>query len=254
MRDLLSYLALRIGVGLLGLLPVRAAQRVGTWGGLIFHRFASGRRDMARRHMARVLGEGGDPRMAARRMFYWYGRYWGEALWVRQRRIEELRSRLTCEGLEYIEKAKADGKGMIFALPHMGNWEIAAPLAVERDVAVVAVAEKLRNRHITSWFTAMRAEFGIEIVLATGTAEVMRRLDAALAENKAVALLADRDLRGRGPAVEFFGEETPLPQGPASLAVMTGAPLMAVGLDIAPLFYPLLRYPPPARARSESGI
>jgi KDO2-lipid IV(A) lauroyltransferase len=74
----------------------------------------------------------------------------------------------------------------------------------------------------------MRAEFGIEIVLATGRVEVMRRLEQAIADNKAVALLSDRDLKGRGIPVRFFGEETTLPAGPASLAIKTGAPLFPV--------------------------
>jgi KDO2-lipid IV(A) lauroyltransferase len=75
----------------------------------------------------------------------------------------------------------------------------------------------------------MRAEFGIEIVLATGRVEVMRQLEQAIADNKAVALLSDRDLKGKGVAVEFFGETTTLPPGPATLAVRTGAPLFPVG-------------------------
>jgi KDO2-lipid IV(A) lauroyltransferase len=57
----------------------------------------------------------------------------------------------------------------------------------------------------------------------------MRKLEAALAANKAVALLADRDLKGRGVEVEFFGEVTTLPPGPATLALRTGAPLFPVG-------------------------
>jgi phosphatidylinositol dimannoside acyltransferase len=118
---------------------------------------------------------------------------------------------------------------MIYALPHMGNWEAAAPVAIREGVPVVAVAEVLPNRRITDWFTEMRAEVGIEIVLATGGVEVMRRLEKALGDNKAVALLSDRDLKGKGVEVEFFGERTTMPPGPATLAVRTGAPLLPVG-------------------------
>ena len=70
---------------------------------------------------------------------------------------------------------------MIYGLPHVGNWEVAAPVSVDVKVPVVAVAENLPNRRITDWFTEMRAEFGIEIVLATGGTEVMRKLESALA-------------------------------------------------------------------------
>jgi len=125
--------------------------------------------------------------------------------------------------------ARDAGNGMVFALPHLGNWEVAAPVAVINDIPVVAVAENLPNKRITDWFTTMRGEFGIEIVLATGSIEVMRKLEAGIKANKAIALLADRDLKGRGVEVEFFGETTTIPPGPATLAIKTGAPLFPVG-------------------------
>jgi KDO2-lipid IV(A) lauroyltransferase len=180
---------------------------------------------MARRHQGRVLGreaESGDPVMVA------YGRYWAEAFWARARRVPEMLDKTTIEGLDMILAARDAGKGMIYALPHIGNWEAAAPVAISYGIPVVAVAEKLANDRVTQWFVDMRGEFGIEIVLATGGTEVMRKLEQALGENKAVALLSDRDLNGRGVEVEFFGETTTLPAGPATLALRNDAPLFPV--------------------------
>jgi KDO2-lipid IV(A) lauroyltransferase len=179
--------------------------------------------------MRRVLGEQVSAEEAAIEVMRAYGRYYAEALWARAHRVEEMLAVTRVDGLEHILAARDAGTGMIYALPHMGNWEAAAPIAVSEGVPVVAVAEELPNLRITDWFTEMRAGFGIEIVLATGRVEVMRRLEEAIARNKAVALLCDRDLKGRGVEVEFFGEKTTLPPGPATLAVRTGAPLLPVG-------------------------
>ena len=41
-----------------------------------------------------------------------------------------------------------------------------------------------------------------------------------------VGLLCDRDIVGNGVEVEFFGERTTLPAGPATLALRTGAALL----------------------------
>jgi lauroyl/myristoyl acyltransferase len=183
---------------------------------------------MARRHMARVLGPDADPASAAVEVMESYGRYFAEALWVDARKVPDILASTEIDGLDGLLAARDAGTGMILALPHMGNWEVAAPVAVTRHIPIVAVAERLANERITEWFTKMRAEFGIEIVLATGRAEVMRRLEAALYANKAVALLSDRDLKGRGVEVEFFGERTTLPPGPATLALRTNAPLLPV--------------------------
>ena len=229
MKHLVAYLALRAGIGFVGILPAAWARSLGGLAGRIWHRFATGRRAMARRHMRRVLGPNADAESAARDVMISYGRYWAEALWARSRRVAQMMAGTTVVGLEKLVAARDQGKGMIYAVPHMGNWEAAAPISVNVGVPVVAVAEKLANERITDWFTAMRAEFGIEIVLATGSATVMRALESGLAANKAVALLSDRDLRGRGVEVEFFGEKTTMPPGPATLALRTGAPLFPAG-------------------------
>ena len=229
MKDLLAYLGLRLGAGLIGVLPGNAIRALGRGFGGVWARMDERRRAMAERHATRVLADGANHRAASIEMMRSYGRYYAEALWARAKRVPGMLADTEIVGLEHILAARDAGAGMIFALPHMGNWEAAAPVAVSQGVPVVAVAEVLPNRRITDWFTEMRSEFGIEIVLATGRVEVMRRLEVAIAANKAVALLADRDLKGKGVAVEFFGEQTTLPPGPATLAVRTGAPLHPVG-------------------------
>lgn len=183
---------------------------------------------MAERHMGRVLGNGDDLAGASKAVMQSYGRYYAEALWARADKVPGMLAGTEVDGLDKVLQARDEGKGMIYALPHMGNWEAAAPIAIAEGVPVVAVAENLPNKRITDWFTAMRGDFGIEIVLATGSIEVMRKLEAALSANKAVALLSDRDLKGKGVEVEFFGETTTIPPGPATLALRTGAPLFPV--------------------------
>lgn len=226
--QLIVYLALRAGVGLVGLLPNGVALALGRFYGSVWHRFDRTRREMAERHQRRVLGDSVDAKAAGVGVMRSYGRYWAEAFWVRARRVPQMLERTTIDGLDMVLAARDAGTGMIYALPHIGNWEAAAPVAVREGVPVVAVAENLPNRRVTDWFTSMRAECGIEIVLATGRTEVMRKLEAAIAANKAVALPSDRDLKGRGIKVTFFGEETTMPAGPASLALRTGAPLFPV--------------------------
>jgi len=243
-KDYLAYLGLRAGVGLVGSLPGGVVRTLGRGFGSVWGTVDGGRRAMAERHMKRVLENGADTAGASREIMKSYGRYYAEALWARQRRIQRMLAETEVVGLEHILAARDAGTGMIYALPHMGNWEAAAPVAVSYGVPVVAVAEELPNRRITDWFTEMRAAFGIEIVLATGRLEVMRRLEQAIAENKAVALLSDRDLKRKGVAVEFFGERTTLPPGPATLALRTGAPLLPVGCYFQDGGYKVVIRPP----------
>jgi KDO2-lipid IV(A) lauroyltransferase len=197
-------------------------------GGLVAYRFASSRRLMAQRHMRRVLGPE-SANTAARQLFASYGRYWAEFLWVRPRRMPGVASRIRTEGLDMVEEAKRAGRGIIFALPHMGNWEMAVPVARLLGIEVLAVAEKLHNRWLTGWLTRLRQDLGINIALSESGTGLIGRLEQAIAQGWGVALLCDRDLRGRGTHVTFFGEATTLPSGPVSLALRTGASLFPVG-------------------------
>ena len=72
-------------------------------------------------------------------------------------------------------------------------------------------------------------------------------------DNEVVCLLADRDLTGDGVAVEFFGERTTLPGGPAMLALRGGAPLAPGRVLLPRPRRATRRHPPAARRPRASG-
>jgi lauroyl/myristoyl acyltransferase len=117
----------------------------------------------------------------------------------------------------------------VLALPHVGNWEAAGAKAEQIGIPVLAVAEQLPNRRIVDWFVRVRNRMGIDVVLTGNGGRVTRELVERLASGGTVALVADRDLSGRGVEVEFFGERTTIPAGPVALAERTGATLLPVG-------------------------
>lgn len=232
MRHRLFYLLFRGAMALFGILPEPVALALGRIAGWLYRPFAGGRKVMALRHMRRVLGKGAVAERAATEMFTNYGRYWAEVLWVRRRRLGAVRAQTIVEGGEHLQAAFDAGSGAIVALPHVGNWEVAGPVAGEHGFHLVAVAEELPNRHITSWFVRLRRDFGIEVVHPRRG--VTRRLEEVLRAGGMVALLCDRDLNGRGVEVEFFGEKTTLPAGPLALARRTGAAVLPVGSFFSP--------------------
>lgn len=223
MTDLLRYLLVRFAVGLFGLLPSAVARRLGEWGGVAWWLMAGDRKRMVRRHMRRVTGKAPSTE-TVRSVFRSYGRYWAETFWTRPRRVPALAAGLTIDGLEHLSWANEEGKGAVIVLPHLGNWEVAALAGPLAGIKIVAVAEKLANPLITSWFTSLREGFGIDIIL--NDKGVMRSAEEAIRGGGALCLLADRDLSGRGVPTVFFGEETTLPAGPVALAGRTGAPLL----------------------------
>jgi len=225
-NDLPAYLLFRGMSGAFGLLPSSAMRATGQGIGRAMAMRSRRRYGLARRHMERVLGPDVDLDAATRAMFASYGRYWAEVFWFRPHRKAEIMANTEMIGLEPVFAVRDSDRGIIFALPHVGNWEAAAVVAEAIETPVLAVAEDLPNKRITDWFIETRHDFGIEVALAkTG---VTRRLAAHLRDGGTVALMSDRDVTGRGIEVEFFGERTRMPAGPAALADRTGAALFPV--------------------------
>ncbi|MDP8958345.1 MAG: phosphatidylinositol mannoside acyltransferase [Actinomycetota bacterium] len=230
MKELFGYLAYRGPATVIGMLPGRLVPPLGRGVGRLAFPWAGDRRRMAERHMRRVLGPQADARRAAREAFANYGRYWAEVFWIGPRRMGEVGKHVTAEGLEHVREARQAGRGLILALPHVGNWEVAGPVAAREGLELTAVAESLPNPRVTEWFVGLRARLGIEVLLTRKRGDVARLLVERLERGGAVALLSDRDISGGGVRVRFFGEETTLPAGPAALAERTGAAVLPVAV------------------------
>jgi KDO2-lipid IV(A) lauroyltransferase len=222
-----NYRLFRVLTWVFGVLPEPVTRRIGRGLGYTLSFFAGRKLEMAERHMARARGTPQGARKAARRMFASYGRYWAEVFWMRPRRFDQIVKHADVTGLEHVEAARGDG--IVLALPHVGNWEAAGARAVAEGVPVLAVAEALGDPRIVEWFVAVRARFGIEVIIADRSASVTKALFSRLREKGTIALPCDRDIGGGGIPVTFFGEETTLPAGPVALAERTGAHLLVVG-------------------------
>jgi KDO2-lipid IV(A) lauroyltransferase len=229
-RAWLSYIPFRLAAALFGLLPEPAIRWLGETGGKLWHRRSEDRIVLLTSHMRRVLGDDStdtEVDAAVKGMFTSYGRYWAETFWFRPRKKESISRRVEHVNFEAIYTAQRAGRGIVFAVPHIGNWEIAGIVANEIGSPIIAVAEDLPNEHITKWFVDLRREFDIEIVLTTDP-KLRSKLVRRLKDGGAIALLADRDVTGGGIEVDFFGGRASVPVGPVVFAELTGASLIPV--------------------------
>jgi lauroyl/myristoyl acyltransferase len=175
------------------------------------------KRAMVDRHMRRA---GGSPR----EVFHSYGRYWLESFRLPDTTPAELEARFRADGLEHLDAARDAGRGVILALPHLGGWDFGGAWFGAHGYKATVVVEPLEPPELFEWFARFRERFGLTVVPLgpeAGTA-ILRVLRAG----GIVGLLCDRDIGGTGVEVEFFGERTTLPSGPATLALRTGAALL----------------------------
>ncbi len=213
------------------------------------------RRRLVERNLKRVRG----PELTGRRLrrsvntvFASYADYYLQSFRLPSMTPEQIEAGFSEEGYERIAEGLEEGNGVIMAMPHLGSWEWAAYwLTLHHGVPVGCVVEALEPPELFDWYRRFRASLGMKVVgLGPGAGtETM----AMLRENRAVCLPSDRYVGGAGVEVEFFGEVTTLPAGPATLALRTGAVLLPIAIyDHSGGCHGVVR--PPVVARREGRL
>lgn len=227
-KETFAYYAFRSTSWLARILPEMFGRRVFRRAGLLAFELAPRTRSVVARNQAQVLGRApGDPlvRAATRDAFASYARYWFDTFRFVVMTPESVAARFEPIDAYHLWDALDAGRGAIVALPHTGNWDAAAPWLCAENRPAVAVAERLRPERLYDLFVANRTTFGVEM-LGLGDAGIGQALASKLEAGFIVALVADRDLTGRGVEVTMFGRTRRMPAGPALLSLTTGAPLI----------------------------
>jgi KDO2-lipid IV(A) lauroyltransferase len=133
---------------------------------------------------------------------------------------------VTPVGEPYVAAALARGHGVIFAMPHVGSWDVAGAYAAAYHVKLTGVID---NNWLAQLVAGARSHSQSGVALAPANRS-MRALFQALSRNEGVVLLSDvadeRIVQTIG--VPFFGRPARFPIGPARLALRTGAPIIVL--------------------------
>lgn len=207
------------------------------------------RRAMIQRHLRRVnpTVSAATLRVQTQAAFDSYARYYVESFKLPTMSKRSVERGFSKEGYQHIVDGLAEGNGVILALPHLGGWEWAGRWMTDQGHRLTVVVEPLEPPELFQWFADLRQSLGMTVVpLGDGAATAVMK---ALKANEVVCLLCDRDLERNGVEVEFFGERTTLPAGPAMLGLRTGAPVLPTGVYFTPRYnghHAIVRPPLPA--------
>ena len=160
-----------------------------------------------------------------------YLRYFVEAFSLGGSTGDQIDARVRAVGLDAIQDHVAQGRAVVLALGHLGNWDLAGAWATRNVAHVTTVAERLEPPQVYEEFLRFREGLGMRI-LALGDGDVFRELlrVARAPQGGIVPLLADRDLTHRGVEVDLFGHRARVAAGPAALSLASGAPLFAAAI------------------------
>ncbi|MFD9796487.1 phosphatidylinositol mannoside acyltransferase [Streptomyces sp. NPDC059070] len=183
-------------------------------------------------NLARVVPDASPQRLAelSRAGMRSYMRYWMESFRLPAWSKDRMRTGFAPRDVHYLVDGLASGRGVVLALPHMGNYDLAgAWVTTKLETPFTTVAERLKPETLYDRFVAYRESLGMEVLPHTG-GSAFGTLARRLRAGGLVCLVADRDLSASGVEVKFFGEAARMPAGPAMLAQQTGALLLPVTL------------------------
>lgn len=213
--------------------PRRVGQAAVRGGGVFASLFAGDRRVIVERNIRRASDTELDDaalNTAVAKSFTAYGRYYLDSFRLPDLDASVIDDGFDYVGFEHILESVERGVGPLLILPHLGGWEWAAFwLAKLHDIKVTAIVEPLEPPELFDWFLSLRESLGMNVVPVG--AEAGPAILDAVRRGHAVCMLSDRVVAGAASVpVEFLGERTALPAGPATIALRTGAPLVPVAV------------------------
>ena len=226
----LVYYAYVAGSAVARAVPEPVAYGLARGLGALGARFSK-KRTVVAKNLARMTGQPADSKHVQKLVqeaYRSYARYWLETFrLVREDKaffLDRFRASNEHKLAEMIERYG----GCVIVVTHLGNWDAAGAWVGSLGFRLVSVAEVLKPRRMFEFFLEHRERLGMAIYPAEKG--VTEKLVEEVKSGSVVAILGDRDLKGTGPEVTFFGEKTTLPGGSASLAIRTGVPLLIAGI------------------------
>jgi len=213
-------------------MPFNTARCLGSTAGSIIYYLSGNRRNIAMQNLACAFPEKSEAerKKIVKKLYRNLGGNFIEFVWLPRFKGKKIFNLAGVDGEKNLERAKAAGRGMIFLIPHFGNWELCSavfPMLVPSAVAVYPQTNRLSDAVIDR----IRRTNGLDTVPTGQAAKFALKW---LKQGKAFGLLADQDIGGAGISVEFFGRPAATALGPVMLAKHTGAALFMAYMDREP--------------------
>lgn len=155
--------------------------------------------------------------------------------------LKEAPGRFEFEGTEILDAAFARGKGIIFAISHLGSWEYLAFLPYLRGYPCSVIVRETKNPYVFPVIQALREKTKLHPIHREQSAkEILKQLK----QNRLVAILIDQWAGPNGIWTNFFGHPTSTTSVPARLAKRMGAAIVpGYCLRVAPGRYRIVIRP-----------
>lgn len=139
---------------------------------------------------------------------------------------EELKSKITIDNIEAVNRVHAEGRAVIYVTPHYSSWELGGASIGAFIEPLIAVYKKMKKPSYEKWLLEARDSFGNISMEKSG---VVKPLVRNIKKGMACGLLIDTNINPReGLMVEFMGKSIRQTSTPAYLARKFNAAIIPV--------------------------
>lgn len=207
-------------------LPERAAQRLGDALAFLVGRVARYRRadadDALRRSLPHLTDA--ERRRILNAMYRHLALNVIEMLRVERDGVAGVQRRMEWRGREHLDRALADGRGVLLLSAHTGNWELGITALPSYGYATAVVVKRIRSAAVNARIERLRRAFGLRVLPAQGAYRDCLR---ALQRNEILGFVLDQNRTiYDGIFVNFFGRPACTSPGLAHLAAVSRAPVV----------------------------
>lgn len=239
--DFAVYLAVRLLVGVVQMLPPRIAFRIAEFLAWAAYKVDRRHREVAAENLRHAFPElAADPARLDRTVRATYRHFLLVAvemmLLPRKMHVGSWRRYISMyTGIGVIGPLFAPRPALIVTA-HFGNWEIAGHLIGLFGFKSYAIARVLDNPHLERFLKRFRQGTGQTVIAKKDDFD---RLTDVLGKNANVATLADQDAGNRGLFVNFFGRPASTHKAVALMAIEFDAVMAVIGVPRLrePMFY-----------------
>jgi len=228
LRHRIEFIAFRIAVGILKLLPEGGAAAAGRALARSFFRLAQSRQRILLKNLRDSFPEkpAGEIASIARGCVETFGATFMDFLEASDLSREEFCRRAPVTGVEHLEAARARGRGVFLLSAHFGSWEIGAMAVGLLGEAIASVVRPLDNPLLEAELARRRTRFGNRLIAKK---EAAREILRAMRRNETVAILVDQNVLEREAVfVPFFGQLAATTPALALFQLKTGAAVLPV--------------------------
>lgn len=138
-----------------------------------------------------------------------------------------IKDKVSFEGKEHLDRALAQGKGVIIVSAHFGNFPLMLLRLAQEGYAANAIIRRTRDEKIEEYFQRQRTSLGLNTIYSHPRQECVAESLKVLRNNGFLFIPLDQNFgSGSGVFVEFFGEKAATATGPVVFALRAGAPIV----------------------------